>query len=250
MPSDPSKGLQLRGSKASDSSGAKANPFDTTADGRRQNKLLHPSMRPIAGINETPGQYTTGRMYNVDPAASYSAKNVNKYAFNFMYNPNQISIDTQVNWDINYDPRGKFTTLPNAQTLSFQLMLNRINDVQDTRPQFKVTNGTLYDLEYLYATINGDPTVQNGISSSDFGFLVPTQLQVVFGPRFSFVGYITDLAIQHDMFQRNMIPVYTTVSISMSRALGNVGDTPADPSATVTYSPGNGSKTGGGQTGY
>lgn len=194
--------------------------YGVGTDGRKTNKPLHPALRPIAGVNGNPGQYTTGRIYNLpyegDPARSTQSN----YAFTFLYNPNSIQINTQVDWSINYDSRDVGTTLPNAQTLQFELMLNRITDVADPTPGYNIPNGTLHDIEYLYRTINGEPVPIVGMgTTADKGFIIPTRVMVAFGTKYKFVGYVNSISITHAMFQKDMIPVYTTVDISMSRAL-------------------------------
>lgn len=213
--------------------------FATSASGRKMNKPLHPNMRPVPGLNFAPTTYKTGRIYNLPYAADANPGTATKYAFNFLYNPNTITENVQINWDINYDSRDQFATLPNAQTIEFELMLNRISDVADKRKEYAVPTGTLHDIEYLYRCINGDPVAVPGMgNTSNLGFLIPTRLQVIFGSKYKFTGYINSMSVTHAMFQKDMVPVYTTVDISMSRALDAGGATGTADSTMAADSPG------------
>lgn len=77
--------------------------------------------------------------------------------------------------------------------------------------------GTIADLEYLYKAING-PGWKNqatGKSTSDIGFLKPTLLRIDIGP-LSYLGYVTNISVNHVMFSRDMVPVQTDVALQFN----------------------------------
>lgn len=193
---------------------------------RKQNAPLHvSSLPPAIAVN---GKYKTGRMYNLrlSQDATYAVgQDASLYAFNFLYNPGSVDMNTQVDWSMNYSPNDTYSKIPNNQTCSFQLLLNRVPDVNDPKSRaYKA--GTLHDVEYLYRCINGSPKFVAGMGqTADVGFLTPTRLQVIFGPRLTFAGFITALDISHTTFSQSMLPTLTTVQITMNRALGSATGT-------------------------
>jgi hypothetical protein len=86
--------------------------------------------------------------------------------------------------------------------------------------------GTNHDIEYLLRAINGNGDSsrndiwQNGLKrqTADIGYLQPNAMAVRFGPTIdsmSYVGWISSLQIQHTAFTEDMIPIRSTVQISM-----------------------------------
>lgn len=92
--------------------------------------------------------------------------------------------------------------------------------------------GTLADLEYLFRAINGKGVGESGEwqtllkkKSADIGFLSPTLLAFRLGPdateSISFVGWITNLSVNHTYFTEEMVPLRTQVSISAQAFAGS-----------------------------
>ena len=79
------------------------------------------------------------------------------------------------------------------------------------------TLGTVADIEYLYKAINGAgwKNVATGRDSSDIGFLSPTLLKIEIGP-VSYIGYVTNLNVNHVRFTKGMIPMETDVALSFN----------------------------------
>ncbi|CAB4129472.1 hypothetical protein UFOVP115_24 [uncultured Caudovirales phage] len=86
--------------------------------------------------------------------------------------------------------------------------------------------GTLADIEYLYMAINGPGPGGGasggdhwkngrGIITADIGFLMPTLLNIDVGP-LSYMGYVTSMSVNHTMFTQDMIPIQSTVQISLN----------------------------------
>jgi hypothetical protein len=88
--------------------------------------------------------------------------------------------------------------------------------------------GTMADLEYLFKSINGGSdqwVTLLGKRTAAIGFLMPTLLGLVLGPstknNLSYVGWLTGLSMQHEMFTEQMVPLRTTVSINMECFAGS-----------------------------
>ena len=84
------------------------------------------------------------------------------------------------------------------------------------------------DLEYLFKAINGGSdqwVTLLGKRTAAIGFLMPTLLGLVLGPsstnNLSYVGWLTGLSMQHEMFTEQMVPLRTTVSINMECFAGS-----------------------------
>ena len=86
--------------------------------------------------------------------------------------------------------------------------------------------GTLADIEYLYTAINGRGPGSTaaggdywkngrGIITADIGFLMPTLLNIDIGP-LSYLGYVTNMSVNHTMFTPDMIPIQSTVQVSFN----------------------------------
>jgi hypothetical protein len=102
---------------------------------------------------------------------------------------------------------------------------------------YKMSNlmkyGTMADIEYLFKAINGDGKTKNspngwktllGKHSADIGYLRPTLMAVQIGPdenSISYVGWITQLSINHQYFNQMMIPLRSTLSISLDCFAGS-----------------------------
>lgn len=177
-----------------------------------------------------------------------------KYAFQFLWNPETISTNVQRNMDItpsNADTlRVVSGVFPGQESVSLSVMLDRTNDFayakasgyasplyykgrypnegpQDFNEQIKklLAQGTMADLEYLFKAINGAGTGNGewttllGKKTSNVGYLSPTLLAFSLGPdphdNLSYVGWISNISINHTAFTENMIPLRTTVSFSI-----------------------------------
>ncbi|MFZ4583137.1 MAG: hypothetical protein ACOYM7_10850, partial [Paludibacter sp.] len=85
--------------------------------------------------------------------------------------------------------------------------------------------GTMADLEYLFKAINGAGTATGSWTTllqkktSNVGYLSPTLLAFSLGPdaqnNLSYVGWISNISINHTAFTETMIPLRTTVSFSI-----------------------------------
>jgi hypothetical protein len=87
-----------------------------------------------------------------------------------------------------------------------------------------MNQGTMADLEYLFKAINGSGngqlqwTTLLGKKTANVGYLAPTLLGIQLGPtldNLSYVGWISNINLNHTAFTENMIPIRTEVGISI-----------------------------------
>jgi hypothetical protein len=143
---------------------------------------------------------------------------------------------------------------PGQETVSFNIVLDRINDFACLKASLNPSSlvgyygtgypsesddpvaskidrlmrqGTMADLEYLFKAINGGFAWKTllGKETANIGFLMPTLLGLVLGPdvtnNLSYVGWLTGITMQHEMFTQDMIPLRTTVSLNMECFAGS-----------------------------
>jgi hypothetical protein len=146
-----------------------------------------------------------------------------------------------------------------SSTVAFTLMLNRIEDItllkqqsngpalSDVQAEFRRTQilaanekvkssygpsvdsadlaelykrGTMYDLEYLFKTINGpNATFQSSLNglTADKGWIRPQIVELHLGESLRYRVRITDLSVNHAVFDSRMVPVLSTVNITFAR---------------------------------
>jgi hypothetical protein len=143
---------------------------------------------------------------------------------------------------------------PGQETVNFNILLDRVNDfacirsskVKDFNDYAKfytaqfpgqgkqafgeqldalMRQGTMADLEYLFRAINGSGMgvekwgTLMGKRTANLGYLQPTLLGISLGPdrlnNLSYVGWLSNIAINHNMFTQDMIPMRTTVTLSI-----------------------------------
>jgi hypothetical protein len=85
--------------------------------------------------------------------------------------------------------------------------------------------GTLADLEFLYRAINGKGTSSasgsnlwrnpRGIATADIGWLMPSLVNIDIGP-LSYVGWVTNISVNHTGFTQDMIPIRSAVTIAFN----------------------------------
>lgn len=181
----------------------------------------------------------------------------NRFGFQFLYNPTDLTSSLSLATDINPEATDKFlATLGIYQgrgVIDIKLFLDRTNDfacfrgsksatsafasyyenssiaggIVDASTKIQLVNdlmkkGTLADIEYLYSAINGGNLVGIDKSpSADVGFLAVAALRLDLGPM-HYVGMVSGITIRHIAFTQDMIPIRSEVSITFLR-LGNYG---------------------------
>lgn len=173
------------------------------------------------------------------------------WGFRFMYNPEKISystaMDTSIDWMLaDKDPANYIGG--NVQ-VGFTLYLNRMPDMTDLGPlkgrsgpftgryarplteeevQGILHRGTEYDIEFLYRVVNGDPNPSIGTLlnytalgkpalTSDFGYITGTPVWLKVHDNMKYKGSIASVSVTHHIFNEFMIPMFSTVDISMVR---------------------------------
>ncbi len=169
-----------------------------------------------------------------------------EYGFRFHYNPSEIGFGTMPVEGL--DPAlllsGKDKAYPVAAegaSVSFNLYLNRIEDmsllkktgsntVKSWRSLYAgrelpqedlqgiLKRGTGYDLEFLFRTALGRPWVtQLRGATADLGVVVGLPMMLSLGGGMRYTGRLTGLQYTHNSFTQDMVPMFTSVSITFTR---------------------------------
>jgi hypothetical protein len=168
------------------------------------------------------------------------------YGFKFMYNPTSVNMA----WDVSTamsptfigSGQDKFNPISAgllSSVVEFELVLNRIADFGQigeggiivganpypvTVPEEDLAQiyekGTMYDLEYLFKTLNGPNATftspLNGITA-DRGWLRPTIVELHLGKSMRYRVRIAEFAVNHIFFNNNMVPTFSTVKLTCAR---------------------------------
>jgi hypothetical protein len=169
---------------------------------------------------------------------------LNQWGFRFMYNPTTFgyssSSNNSVDWTLgSADPA---VLLTGNSSVSFEVYINRIPDLKYLRlknPKVSeaqlygrnltqvekegiLNRGTEYDIEFLYRVLNGDPLSKslllsyNGITA-DFGYTTGVPCWLVLNENLRYFGSVASFQVNHAMFDLNMVPMLSTVSITFAR---------------------------------
>jgi hypothetical protein len=207
----------------------------------------------VSTVDTKNGQDTVARSGDTGTGARKRVQIDHDYGFQFLWNPETISTNVQRNMDItpsNADTlRVVSGVFPGQETVSLSIVLDRTNDFAYAKasgyasPEFYkggypkakysfneqietlLKQGTMADLEYLFKAINGAGTATGEWTTlldkktSNVGYLSPTLLGFSLGPdaqnNLSYVGWISNISINHTAFTETMIPLRTTVSFSI-----------------------------------
>jgi hypothetical protein len=109
-------------------------------------------------------------------------------------------------------------------------------DLDDIKEIYK--KGTMYDLEYLFKTINGPhatfTSLLNG-KTADRGWIRPTFVELHLGAGMRYRVRVIELSVTHSIFNSRMVPILSSVKL----VLGRFNDGPQNYSASdagVSYS--------------
>lgn len=147
--------------------------------------------------------------------------------------PGQESITINVMLDRTNDfACAKGSSITNADNYA-KYYLNRypMEGKQSFSEQFDALMrlGTMADLEYLYRTVNGTGfsgsqwTNMLGKQTADIGFIQPSLIALQLGPNkdsLSYVGWLNSISVNHSSFTETMIPLRTTVSMTIQAVTG------------------------------
>lgn len=174
---------------------------------------------------------------------------ITMYGFKFLYNPTEVSMG----WGIaeGFNPEviqsgadggiGPVGAGLNQSTIDFTLLLNRLEDmkyidsnglrsgVKSPYPgdfnkpedlQMIYKKGTMYDIEYLFRTINGPNAIyQSGLNdkTADRGYLTGARVELHLGDGLRYLVRLGSLSINHTVFNDRMVPLLSNVQISCHR---------------------------------
>lgn len=171
--------------------------------------------------------------------------------FKFLYNPQTVNMTWGQSTFTNNQAllQGLDQIVPAApgstnSSITFWIPLNRIQDMNYINPDGSyVSNnpsgpyaygvsqserkaiyekGTMYDIEWLMKTINGwaflDHTSDvSGLKTNDMGFLLQFPVELHLGNSLRYRVQITDITVQHIIFNSRMIPIWSTLNITCRR---------------------------------
>ena len=175
-----------------------------------------------------------------------SKGSTNQWGFRFMYNPTTFgyssSSNNSVDWTLGAsDPA---TLLTGNSSVNFEVYINRIpdlkylrlknptlsekqiygRDLDEIEKQGILNRGTEYDIEFLYRVLNGDPLKESLLLSSkykgvtaDFGYTTGVPCWLVLNENLRYYGSVASFQVNHAMFDLNMVPMLSTVSITFAR---------------------------------
>jgi hypothetical protein len=202
----------------------------------------------------------------------------NMYGFKFLYNPKEVGMAWGImdQMDPTYVASGQdaFQVISAglmSSSVTIQLILNRIEDMSylDADGNYNTATspypgtevplkdrkeiyekGTMYDIEYLFKTLNGPRgeflSEING-TTADRGWLRPSIVELHLGARMRYRVRVQSLSVSHTMFNTRMVPIFSSISLTVGR-FNDGGAIQAEGvgSATARNSYGNG---GGGYVG-
>jgi hypothetical protein len=200
------------------------------------------------------------------------------YGFKFLYNPKEVAmawgIMDQMDPEFVASGQDAFSAISAglmASSVSVSIILNRIEDDKhiDSDGNYRYgTNpypiavpledrkdiwekGTMYDLEYLFRTLNGPratfTSALNG-PTSDRGWLRPSVVELHLGARMHYRVRVQNLQVAHTIFNERMVPIFTSVKLDLGRFNDGPGHTVSQTTAalaTSTYGTGSGGYIGG-----
>jgi hypothetical protein len=202
----------------------------------------------------------------------------NMYGFKFLYNPKEVGMAWGImdQMDPTYVASGQdaFQVISAglmSSSVTIQLILNRIEDMSylDADGNYNTATspypgtevplkdrkeiyekGTMYDIEYLFKTLNGPRgeflSEING-TTADRGWLRPSIVELHLGARMRYRVRVQSLAVSHTMFNTRMVPIFSSISLTVGRFNDGGAIQPEGVgSATARNSYGNG---GGGYVG-
>lgn len=199
--------------------------------------------------------------FDGDWALPAGAKSIQKYGFQFLYNPDKISMSYGGVPDV--DPSmmssGKEEYLLSNPSvfksgISFSILLNRTFDIKhlttggaikggvdaskiwegnvpDQKERKRIYDyGTMYDVEYLLKSMLRYELKSQlrKDATADLGYLGGFPVELHLGNKLRYVVMISDIQINHRIFDARMVPIYSELTITANRmpdyAAGTVKD--------------------------
>lgn len=196
---------------------------------------------------KTPAQYLD---QNGNFGVLSDAKTIQRYGFQFLYNPGNISMTYGGVPDVDPSMMSSGTedfalTNPSVyqSSITFEILLNRMFDmkylskdgtlnsdesIDKLWPQNKPdaatlkqirSKGTMYDVEFLLQTMFSYEPIRSQLrgKTSDVGYLGAFPVEMHLGNKLRYVAIIDSISVNHVIFTDDMVPMFSTVSISAKR---------------------------------
>jgi hypothetical protein len=194
----------------------------------------------------------SAKAVNTNPEVS---KKGELWGFRFMYNPETISYSVGGSpFDYTMGAQDQALLITGNMSVELTLLLNRVVDMtelQSTDSPSKspytpaldeeakrglLNRGTEYDIEYLYRVCNGDPSTTTGQDpllgyaglTSDSGLLKQTPVWLHLHNSYKIFGAVSNLAVEHRQFDKRMVPILSTVKLTINRYPAIVTTLPED----------------------
>ena len=203
-----------------------------------------------------PSSVTPIDAQKVSGMGTFGAKDPNKYAFQFLYNPQPVTmayrgapaIDVS-QYTSGSEEYALWAGGGSGGTITFDLLLMRMYDMpyykevggkgvctntsiyanrkplgeRDKGSLFNeqdaiYNKGTMYDLEFLFRTVLGI-TINSQLrgKTADIGWIGALPVELHLGPGLRYWGTLSGLTVNHVIFNERMVPVFSTVSVEFNR---------------------------------
>lgn len=180
--------------------------------------------------------------------ADVKANTQKRWGFQFHYNPGSVDMTYAGIPDIDVgfvasgqDPFNLVGTQVSQSSISFQLILNRVFDMQyytkagrlradappsvysPSRPsetdQLAIYNrGTMYDVEFFLSTILGfRAATQFRGNTADLGWIGGHPVELHLGNSLRYLAMTQGAALRHIIFNERMVPTFSTLSLTFNR---------------------------------
>lgn len=179
-----------------------------------------------------------------------AGKTVQRYGFQFLYNPGNISMSYGGVPDVDLTMLTSGTedylaANPSVfkSAISFDILLNRMSDIQYLGPGGKLkgdvkasdiysgkiptakdlkkiyNRGTMYDLEFLLQSMFAFSPVSTELRNKtwDVGYLGGFPVEMHLGNKLRYVVLIDSITVNHVIFDHRMVPLFSNLSISARR---------------------------------
>lgn len=218
-------------------------------NGSSNHKGMISTWTPPSGVAPIDAQKVSGM-------GTYGKKDPNKYAFQFLYNPQPITMAYRgapaidvTQYTSGSEEYALWAGGGSGGTVTFDLLLMRMYDMpyyKEVGKKGVCTNtniylgrkplgesnkgslfneqdaiynkGTMYDLEFLFRTVLGI-TIDSKLrgKTADIGWIGAMPVELHLGPGLRYWGTLTGLTVNHVIFNERMVPIFSTVAVTFDR---------------------------------
>lgn len=174
------------------------------------------------------------------------------WGFRFMFNPTvwnySISSSNEIDWTLGNQNNSILVAPGIGQSMSVNILLDRVADMAVMKRWAKtgilpgqgqyprqltvaecagiLHRGTEYDLEFLYRVVNGQRyksammgDASNGLEleTADVGYLTSLPFIFEISAHRKYTVVLQSLSVSHDIFNRDMVPIRSYVSLGLQR---------------------------------